>query len=220
VGLAAVGIAALAASPAIVVRGGDALRPAPDAAVAAAGPDVLTAQIAESGARTDGTAGVPKSQRVSEAIPSPAAPAPPQPGDAAPTKPAAPKRPATFTDIKLLTVDGTKARDRSVTLHLEDGAIRAVAEEFATPAATMPARAVVKATFVRARDPVWDSALAGPSGPINVPGVFGRSRRWLTVQGRNAFVILRLDGADWEDVLTAFETHVGVRVTRPEPPDR
>jgi len=74
---------------------------------------------------------------------------------------------------------------------------------------------IAKATYVRARDPQWDPLLSAPAGKIDVPGILGRSRHWLVLQSKDAYVILRLDGEDRLDVLKAFEERTGLVVERP-----
>ena len=73
---------------------------------------------------------------------------------------------------------------------------------------------------MNARDPRWDPSFGAPAGKIDVPGFLGRSRHWLTVQTREAFAILRLDGADRMEILKTLEGRAGVTIDRPAANDK
>ncbi len=151
-------------------------------------PPAVAATSASTGAAISADAGTPDAARASE--------------------------PATFSDVKLLLVDDKGTHDRDVTIRFENGRITAVPRDDGTPEMPVPARGVRRATYVYARDPLWDASLPGPTGHLKVPGFLGRSKRWLVVQTRSTYVILRLDGDDWEKLIEAFEGHAGVRVVR------
>jgi serine/threonine protein kinase len=131
----------------------------------------------------------------------------------APSKPILPD--ASFTNVKLLTVSGSRTTASDVALHFQDAAVSVQSSDAKAAATALRYPEIAKATYVHARDPQWDPLLSAPSGKIDVPGILGRARHWLVVQGRDAYVILRLDGADRLDVLKAFEDRTGVAVERP-----
>ena len=57
--------------------------------------------------------------------------------------------------------------------------------------------------------------MSGPAGKIDVPGILGRARHWLVLQGADRYLILRLDGDDRLDVLKAFEERARIVIDRP-----
>ena len=127
---------------------------------------------------------------------------------------------AEFKNVKWLAVTGTRTSARDVVLTLSGLELVALSTESHDPLATLPYRQIAKATYVNARDPRWDPSFGAPAGKIDVPGFLGRSRHWLTVQTKEAFAILRLDGADRLEVLKTFEGRAGVTIDRPAANDK
>jgi serine/threonine-protein kinase len=137
----------------------------------------------------------------------------PLPAAGASTKPVLP--PASFKNVKLLTVNGSRSTASDAVLLFSDAEISVQSSDAKTEAAALRYPQIAKATYVRARDPQWDPLLSAPAGKIDVPGILGRSRHWLVLQSKDAYVILRLDGEDRLDVLKAFEERTGIVVERP-----
>jgi hypothetical protein len=123
--------------------------------------------------------------------------------------------PLSFSEVKLLAVDGTRATIADVVLVLSDSDVSIQPKDAATPATILPYRRVTKATYTQATDPKWDETLSAPSGKINVPGlgILSRSRHWLVLQGPARYLFLRLDGEDRAAVMQAIEERVGVPIT-------
>jgi len=137
----------------------------------------------------------------------------PLPAAGAPSKPVLP--PASFRNVKLLTVNGSRSTASDAVLHFSDAEISVQSSDAKTDVTALRYPQIAKATYVRARDPQWDPLLSAPAGKIDVPGILGRSRHWLVLQSKDAYVILRLDGEDRLDVLKAFEERTGLVVERP-----
>jgi hypothetical protein len=126
--------------------------------------------------------------------------------------------PLSFHDVKMLAVTGNRASTSDVMVHFSatDVTLRDAAGKAAP--ATLPYARIARATYASGRDPKWDPALSAPAEKIDVPGMpglLGRTRRWLVLQGAESYMILRLDGADWRDVIKAFEERARMTVDRP-----
>jgi hypothetical protein len=157
------------------------------------------------------------------------APLPPRPGASVPPLKPAPlssDRPTpattdallTFSNVKMLNVDGRKGREESVLLSFVGGEITVVAKKGGTAIRSMPYQRLVRATYVHARDPRWDRSASSPPGDLDVPGGFlGRAvRHWLTLQTRADYLILHLDDGSWNQVIAAVERRTGLPVRRLE----
>jgi serine/threonine protein kinase len=131
---------------------------------------------------------------------------------AEPAKPALPD--ASFKNVKLLTVNGTRTTASDAALHFAEADVSVQSSDAKVGVTALRYPEIAKATYVHARDPKWDPLLSGPAGKIDVPGILGRARHWLVVQSKDAYVILRLDGDDRLDVLKAFEERTGIVVER------
>jgi serine/threonine-protein kinase len=121
---------------------------------------------------------------------------------------------AVFSNLKLLEVSGPQASDRDVMLSLSNDQVTIVPPDGRSPIVTLPYARIEKATYVHAAEPKWVSGLAGPVEALDVTGVFGRARHWLSLQSKEAYAILRLDGNGWQRVIEAFESISGRRVDR------
>jgi len=149
------------------------------------------------------------------------APIPPaQPGPVAPTerpRPApAPTRLLTFSDVKMITVEGTKGRDQDVLLNFVGGEVAIVAKKGGSTLRSMPYSRIASATYTHDDAPAWSRAASGPPPGFDVPhGVFDRrAHHWLVLQTRTDYLILRLDDSTWRNVLGAVESRTGVKVVR------
>ena len=131
------------------------------------------------------------------------------------TMAAATAPPAMFSGVKLLLVNGRSTKARDVLLTLSTDQILAIPDGGGAPMAALPIRRVIKATYVHAAQPAWDSRFPGPTKDIDVPGFLARSRHWLVLQTPDTFAILQLDGDSWPEVLGALTTRGGVKIARP-----
>jgi serine/threonine protein kinase len=115
--------------------------------------------------------------------------------------------------VKLVVVQEGKTTEQDVMLNFASQQLTLVPPNGGAPVATLPYGRIAKATYVRAREPRWDSAYVAPEQPLEV-GMLARTRHWLTVQTRDSYVILRIDGA-WQRVIEAFEVITARQVDRP-----
>jgi serine/threonine-protein kinase len=110
--------------------------------------------------------------------------------DAAPVRPASAPAPAessagpalataSFSDVKLLAVNGSRTEASDVRVHLSNAEISVESPNGKAAPTVLTYRGIAKATYTHEKDPKWDSALSGPAGKINVPGILGRARHWL-----------------------------------------
>ena len=141
----------------------------------------------------------------------PAAAAAPAPAEssARPTLPT-----ASFSDVKLLAVNGSRTSTSDVRVHFSNEEISVEAPNRKAAPAVLTYRGITKATYTHEKDPKWDPALSGPAGKINVPGILGRARHWLVLQGPDNYLILRLDGDDRLAVMKAFEERARIAIDR------
>jgi len=140
-----------------------------------------------------------------------ASPVPTASASAAPARAA-----ASFNDVKMLALNGSKATTSDVVLQLSDNEVNVRTKADLMPLALMPYQGITKATYTQGREPKWDEKLAAPKEKINAPGIgiLSPSRHWLVLQGADRFVILRLDGADRADVMRVFEERAGIPIDR------
>ena len=145
--------------------------------------------------------------------------------DAAPVRPASAPAPAessagpalataSFSDVKLLAVTGSRTVASDVRVHFSNAEISVESPNGKAAPAVLTYRGIAKATYTHEKDPKWDPALSGPAGKINVPGILGRARHWLVLQGPDSYLILRLDGADRLEVMKAFEERARISIDR------
>jgi serine/threonine protein kinase len=131
----------------------------------------------------------------------------PAPVDAAPV--------IEVANVKVLLVDGRRAADQDVTLNLGNGRIVAVSRRDGTPLVTWPYDAVTSATYVYARSPRWNPALAAPPNDLDVGGMFRSSRHFITLQNATEFAILRLEDINVIQVIRELESRTGLTIRRP-----
>ena len=121
-----------------------------------------------------------------------------------------------YDRLKQLLVKGRNGEERDVMLFFGSGVISLVAMND-QGAGTVPYKDLVAATYVRAKDPKWDTALPGPPPNLDVPGgMFRAARHWLVIQTKAAYAILRLEDGNWASILATIETRTGVKVARPD----
>jgi len=121
--------------------------------------------------------------------------------------------PEVFQDVRLLVVSGKNADERPVTVRFGDGAIAAISARDNSTVSSIAEKDVSYAAYARAKDPRWSPVLASPPADTDFPGgLFRSSRHWLTLQSRSAFLIFRLNDADWRRVIDAVNRHTTVTV--------
>ncbi len=172
------------------------------------------------GGDTGPTASTPKTGAAEASLATKVAPAAAvQPAAASTPAPAEPSAgpalaTASFSDVKLLAVSGSRAVASDVRVHFSNADITLEAPNGKAAPTVLTYRGITKATYTHEKDPKWDPALSGPAGKINVPGILGRARHWLVLQGPDSYLILRLDGDDRRDVMKAFEERARIAIDR------
>jgi serine/threonine-protein kinase len=122
---------------------------------------------------------------------------------------------ASFTSVRFLTFNGRRVDDAEVTVTFGGGQIAVVPKNGGAPIATLPYRRILRATYIRDDNPRWDPALPGPTEKVDLSGMFNRDRHWLTLQTKDSFTLLRLDGDAWLTVLQTYEARTGTQISRP-----
>ena len=122
---------------------------------------------------------------------------------------------AMFTNIKLLIISGRRTTDQDVTLNFGGGQLTVVPKNGGAPISSLPYRRILRATYIRDDNPRWDPALPGPEEKIDAGGFLGRDRHWLTLQAKDSYTIVRLEGDAWLNVLQTFEARTGIKIDRP-----
>jgi hypothetical protein len=143
----------------------------------------------------------------------------PKPVAAAPASAAGAEVPVlpslSFNDVKMLTVNGTRTSTLDVVVQFSGADVTVQLANGKAASATLPYHRITKATYANGRDPKWDPAFSAPAEKLDVSGLLGRARRWLVLQGVDSYVILRLDGSDWRDVVKALEDRARIVIDRP-----
>jgi Protein kinase domain len=125
-----------------------------------------------------------------------------------------------FADTKMLIVSGTKTDDPDVVLSFVAGQISVLGKSSGSVLRIMPYNRVVRATYVRARDPKWDKSLPGPPSGLDVGSFMRTAKPWLVLQTSDAFVILKLDDHNVANVLETLEARIHMTVDRPTSSDK
>jgi serine/threonine protein kinase len=141
---------------------------------------------------------------------------------AAPAAPAAPVAPAapindafvTFKDVKFMAIKGQDSQDQDALINFGGGQITVVPKDGGTAYASWPYASVTRATLARSKDPKWDSTLSGPPENLAIHGFMRGTRNWLVLQSKTAYILLRLDDANWRSVVDAIESRCGLKVER------
>jgi serine/threonine protein kinase len=160
------------------------------------------------------------------APPAPAAgvPVPPGARDTAPPTGAAPARgvldpnaTVLFSNVKLMVSKGRQVDAQDVSVNFLAAMVSVTPKQGGAAISSIQYRGIVKATYVRAKDPKWDPALTSPPDGFEVPGILRGVRHWLVLQGRASgeLVILRLEDENYKQVIGAVEARTGLRVDRP-----
>jgi hypothetical protein len=139
---------------------------------------------------------------------------------AAPPEPPVDDAHQAFADVKMLSVNGTKTNDQDVVLSFVAGRISVLGKNSGSVLTTMPYNRVVRATYVKARDPKWDNSLPGPPSGLDVGSFMRTAKPWLVLQTSDAYVILRLDDRNVANVLEKLEARIHMAVDRPKSTDK
>ncbi len=164
----------------------------------------------------------PPSQPVPLPEPVASAPAvPEQPrNDAAPAPPSSDTTASTmFRGVRALVLDGRRAQERPAVLAFADGAVTLLDDAGSTAIAKMSYRQVTAAAYTRARQPRWYPTLAGPPIDTDMPGggLFRGDRHWLTLQSRDAWMIVRMNDGDWQPITRTVTALLGIPVDQLQP---
>jgi serine/threonine-protein kinase len=125
--------------------------------------------------------------------------------------------PVEVRDVKLLTITGKKTKDDDVFVSFANGQLSILPKEQGTPLVSWPYKNVLKATYIKSRDPRWDTSLASPPDDLDVGGILRTSKNWFVLQNREAYLVLRLSDANYARVIELIESRAGIRVARPQP---
>jgi hypothetical protein len=121
--------------------------------------------------------------------------------------------PAEFKNVRLLVVTGRRSDDQEGVLSFAAGQFTFLGRSTGAALASMPYASLLRATYVRARDPKWDPALAAPPQDLDVGGVFRTSKHWLVLQGRESYMIVRLEDNNWRPILNTVVERTQVQIT-------
>ena len=143
----------------------------------------------------------------------------PAEADAAKAAPPAPKADDTlvgFSNVKHLVVNGRRASDSDVLVNFGGGQITLLSRDGGGAILAMPYGNIRRATYVAARNPKWDTSLAGPPADLEVGSILRQSRHWLVLQTADSYAILRLeDQRNVPRFLDMLQTRTGIKVERP-----
>jgi serine/threonine protein kinase len=120
----------------------------------------------------------------------------------------------TFKDVKFMAVKGQDSQDQDALINFGGGQITVVPKDGGTAYSTWPYTSVAHATYAHTKDPKWDATLPGPPENLTIHGFMRGARNWLVLQSKTAYVLLRLDDANWRSVVNAIESRCGVKVDR------
>jgi serine/threonine-protein kinase len=120
----------------------------------------------------------------------------------------------TFKDVKFMAVKGQDSQDQDALINFGGGQITVVPKDGGTAYSTWPYVSVAHATYAHTKDPKWDATLPGPPDNLAIHGFMRGTRNWLVLQSKTAYVLLRLDDANWRSVVNAIENRCGLKVER------
>ena len=73
-----------------------------------------------------------------------------------------------FTNVKLYVVNGNRTNDRDVLINFANGQIAVLPKGGGEVMGSLPYGNIAKATYVKARNPKWDTALPSPPEGLDV----------------------------------------------------
>jgi len=204
----------------------DALNPATPAPTptVAASPSPATTAAPPAGATptaTSGAAATTSAAAGRSTTPTPttgraAAGATPAPTSTA--APAAADGPEAFADAKFYSTVG-KREVRDAVLHFGNGQFIITIKGQNIQLAVLAYKRITHATYVRSRDPQWDSNLTSPPKDFDpsggIGGLLSRSpKNWLVLQGTDHVEVLRLDDSNAKAIMEMIEARIGIKIDR------
>jgi len=120
-----------------------------------------------------------------------------------------------FGNVKIQVVTGRNSKDEDVLLNFGGGQIAVLPRSGGAALTSLGYREISRATYVKARNPKWDSSLPSPPENLDVGSFLRTSRHWLVLQTAQSFVILRLEDDNFARVLETIEARTGLKVVRP-----
>jgi serine/threonine-protein kinase len=127
--------------------------------------------------------------------------------------PVATETPAEFKNVRLLVVTGRRSADQESLLSFAGGEFTMLGRNSGAALASMPYSALLRATYVHGRDPKWDPSLAAPPQDLDVGGIFRTAKHWLVLQGRDSYMIVRLEDNNWRQIVNTVVDRTKVRIT-------
>jgi len=124
--------------------------------------------------------------------------------------------PIEVREVKMLTVTGKKTKDDDVFVSFANGMLSVLHKEQGSALIAWPYKDVLHATYIKARDPKWDTSLASPPDGLDVGGVLRTSKNWFVLQNHDSYLVLRLSDANYARVIELVESRAGIKVTRPQ----
>ena len=127
--------------------------------------------------------------------------------------PIAAETPAEFKNVRLLVVTGRRSNDQEGVLSFASGQFTLLGRSSGAALASMPYPSLLRATYVHGRDPNWDPSLSAPPQDLDVGGVFRTAKHWLVLQGRDSYMIVRLEDNNWRPILNTVVERTQVQIT-------
>jgi hypothetical protein len=122
--------------------------------------------------------------------------------------------------VRLLVVTGRRSNDQEGILSFALGQFTLLGRSSGAALASMPYSSLLRATYVRGRDPRWDPSLAAPPQDLDVGGIFRTAKHWLVLQGRDSYMIVRLEDGNWRPILNTVVDRTQVQITLAKPEER
>jgi len=148
----------------------------------------------------------------------PQEPAPPSasPGEPVPATTRRTLRPVQFEKIKVITTEGEKSREVDAVLRLEADRVVIKDADTAKVLRTFAYARIEEVTYSRSKSPVWktDEGARVVRGFAKLFSFIKATRHWLTVEGSGQALVLRLDGDNFADILSALEDRAEVSIER------
>jgi hypothetical protein len=139
---------------------------------------------------------------------------PPTASAATPSAPPIDDAFVTFKDVKFMAIKGQDSQDQDALINFGGGQITVVPKDGGTAYSSWPYPSLTHATYAHTKDPKWDATLPGPPENLTIHGFMRGTRNWLVLQSKTAYVLLRLDDANWRGVVDAIEKRCGLKVER------
>jgi len=195
-------------SPATPTTGSSASAPPPAS-------DAQTPPASSASASPAVPAAVPAPPPVTASAPVSSATAPGARASNTPASRPAAVDPLLFSNVKLLTVTGRKAKDQDVLLSLGADRVAVTKKDGGAPLQSLLYARVVRAMYSRGKVPRFAPALPAPPADLDMPGLFSSTHHWLALQSKDSYLILRMEDANYTAILDALQARAHVKVARP-----